>query len=144
MLTFVKGSVALLGDSCHPSVPYAASGAAMAVEDGVVLGRLFGLFSRSGEPKSAIPELLQLYQDVRKERATSVVDLANDNRTLYHMEDGEKQEQRDRDFAAHSYRDKEHFPWIYADYEHCKDLYAFSALESANEGFAKSRFSRRA
>jgi salicylate hydroxylase/6-hydroxynicotinate 3-monooxygenase len=34
-----KGRVALLGDACHPMTPYMASGAAMALEDAVVLAR---------------------------------------------------------------------------------------------------------
>jgi salicylate hydroxylase len=139
---FLQGFVALLGDSCHPSVPYAASGAAMAVEDGIVLGRLIGLFSRCDEPNSSIPDLLQLYQDLRKERATSIVNLANGNQELYEMRDGEQQEQRDREFAEHGCWDKDPFPWAYADYQSCKDLYAFHALGSADEGFAKSWFAK--
>lgn len=114
----------------------------MAVEDGIVLGRLLGLFSRSGESKSAIPELLQLYQDVRKERATAVVNMANDNRKLYHMPDGEEQEKRDREFAEHSWWDQEPFSWRYADSKHCKEMFGFHALGSADDGFAKSKFSK--
>ena len=34
-----KGRVVLLGDACHPMTPYMASGAAMALEDAVVLAR---------------------------------------------------------------------------------------------------------
>lgn len=35
------GRLILLGDSCHPMLPYRAQGAAMAIEDGAVLGALF-------------------------------------------------------------------------------------------------------
>lgn len=140
--TWVRGSVALLGDSCHPSVPYAASGAAMAVEDGIVLGRLLGLFSRSSSSQT-IPDLLKLYQSIRKERATRIVDLANSNRDLYQMDDGPSQQKRDQDFANHSWtNEKELFPWAYGDLEFCKGLYGFDALGSAEEGFAKSGFAR--
>ena len=37
--TWSKGRVVLLGDACHPMTPYMASGAAMALEDAVVLAR---------------------------------------------------------------------------------------------------------
>ena len=36
---WIEGRVVLLGDSCHPMTPYMAQGAAMAMEDAVVLGR---------------------------------------------------------------------------------------------------------
>ncbi|MBC7520213.1 MAG: FAD-dependent monooxygenase [Sandarakinorhabdus sp.] len=37
----VAGPVALLGDAAHPMLPFMGQGAAMAIEDGVVLGRCF-------------------------------------------------------------------------------------------------------
>jgi 2-polyprenyl-6-methoxyphenol hydroxylase-like FAD-dependent oxidoreductase len=37
--TWVQGRVLLLGDACHPMTPYMAQGAAMALEDSVVLAR---------------------------------------------------------------------------------------------------------
>jgi salicylate hydroxylase/6-hydroxynicotinate 3-monooxygenase len=40
--TWSRGRVALLGDACHPMTPYMASGAAMALEDAVVLARCLG------------------------------------------------------------------------------------------------------
>ncbi|KIV86034.1 hypothetical protein PV11_01675 [Exophiala sideris] len=40
LATWTKGSVALLRDACHPTLPYQGQGAAMAVEDGASLGRL--------------------------------------------------------------------------------------------------------
>ena len=36
-----EGRVTLLGDACHPMVPFMAQGACMAIEDAVVLGRAF-------------------------------------------------------------------------------------------------------
>ncbi|WP_108659565.1 FAD-dependent monooxygenase [Acuticoccus kandeliae] len=36
-----KGPLILLGDACHPLLPYMASGAAMAIEDAAVLARCF-------------------------------------------------------------------------------------------------------
>jgi salicylate hydroxylase len=37
----VDGNIALLGDAAHPMLPFMGQGAAMAIEDGVVLGRAF-------------------------------------------------------------------------------------------------------
>ena len=37
---WTRGRVTLLGDACHPMLPYLAQGAAMAIEDAWVLGRL--------------------------------------------------------------------------------------------------------
>jgi salicylate hydroxylase len=37
-----EGCVALLGDAAHPMLPFMAQGAAMAIEDAVVLGRCWG------------------------------------------------------------------------------------------------------
>ncbi len=39
--TWRRGRIVLLGDACHPMTPYMASGAAMALEDAVVLARCF-------------------------------------------------------------------------------------------------------
>jgi 2-polyprenyl-6-methoxyphenol hydroxylase-like FAD-dependent oxidoreductase len=37
LATWVEGNVALMGDACHPTLPYVAQGAAQAVEDAGVL-----------------------------------------------------------------------------------------------------------
>jgi salicylate hydroxylase len=39
--TWISGRIALLGDAAHPMLPFMGQGAAMAIEDGVVLGRAF-------------------------------------------------------------------------------------------------------
>lgn len=115
----------------------------MAVEDGAVLGRLIGLFVASAQDRESLPELLKLYQSVRKERTSTVVRTANENRTLYHMEDGPEQQKRDQDFARHDWDDpNEEFPWAYADLKHSRKLFGFDALESADDAWAKSTFAQ--
>jgi salicylate hydroxylase len=59
---WVQDRVALLGDAAHPMLPFLGLGAAMAIEDAVVLGRAFG---QSQDVRSA----LQVYQSARVERA---------------------------------------------------------------------------
>jgi salicylate hydroxylase len=56
--------VTLLGDACHPMLPFMAQGAGMAIEDGVVLGRcLLG-----NDPEA---ELAQ-YEKARQERTAQI------------------------------------------------------------------------
>jgi salicylate hydroxylase len=59
---WVQDRVALLGDAAHPMLPFLGLGAAMAIEDAVVLGRAYG---QTGDIRSA----LQLYQSARVGRA---------------------------------------------------------------------------
>lgn len=43
-----SGRVVLVGDSCHPMLPYLAAGSNSAMEDGVVLGECLKRVSRCG------------------------------------------------------------------------------------------------
>jgi len=61
--SWVQGHVALLGDAAHPMLPFLGLGAAMAIEDAVVLGRAFG---KTGN----VAEALALYERARVERAS--------------------------------------------------------------------------
>lgn len=63
-----QGRVVLLGDACHPMVPYMAQGAATAIEDGAVLSRC--LDESSG--KADIPEAFRRFEATRKERASKI------------------------------------------------------------------------
>lgn len=71
--------VTLLGDAAHPSLPYLAQGAAMAVEDGAVL-------TRALTESPDIPAALRLYQHNRLARTTRVVEESHANRGLFHLE----------------------------------------------------------
>jgi salicylate hydroxylase/6-hydroxynicotinate 3-monooxygenase len=63
--TWSRGRVALLGDACHAMTPYMASGAAMALEDAVVLARCLGEIGNVGEA-------FRVYEATRKPRASAV------------------------------------------------------------------------
>jgi salicylate hydroxylase/6-hydroxynicotinate 3-monooxygenase len=67
LATWSRGRVVLLGDACHPMTPDAACGAAMALEDAVVLARCFG-DADCESPEAAF----RIYEATRKPR-TSVV-----------------------------------------------------------------------
>lgn len=63
---WVQDRVALLGDAAHPMLPFLGLGAAMAIEDAVVLGRLF---AQVPDPQAA----LALYEHARLERANLIL-----------------------------------------------------------------------
>ncbi len=69
----------LLGDACHPMLPFMAQGAVMAIEDGLVLARCL---ARAGlaDPAAAFRQ----YEDERVERANRCVRAAERNRELFH------------------------------------------------------------
>ena len=69
----------LLGDSVHPTLPYLAQGAAMAIEDAAVLTRALGM--------AEVPDALQIYQRSRIERTTRIMQGSAGNRELFHMRD---------------------------------------------------------
>jgi salicylate hydroxylase len=72
------GRVTLLGDACHPTLPFMAQGAAMAIEDAAVLAGCVAL----GEE---IPECLQRYEDLRRERTARIQNGSRRNATLFHL-----------------------------------------------------------
>jgi salicylate hydroxylase/6-hydroxynicotinate 3-monooxygenase len=69
------GSVVLLGDAAHPMTPYLAQGAAMALEDAIVLARCID----SAGPSSAA---FEQYERIRKDRASRVQQLSGTNPAL--------------------------------------------------------------
>ena len=59
------GRVSLLGDACHPTLPFLAQGANMAIEDGMVLARCLEGY--------AVPEALRRYEAARLDRTSRIV-----------------------------------------------------------------------
>ncbi|KAL4817477.1 hypothetical protein BDW67DRAFT_174679 [Aspergillus spinulosporus] len=94
--TWIRGSVAMIGDACHPMLPYVAQGAAQAVEDAAALGMLLTNITS----KTEIPLALQAYEKSRKERAETVQQSGSTNRITLHFPDGPEQEARDKQVRA--------------------------------------------
>lgn len=93
-----SGTFTLLGDAVHATLPYLASGAGMALEDGAVLGHAFSrVRGRSPEAKRLA---LSVYEKCRRYRTESIVDRGNHQQYLYHINDGEEQKARDAPFKA--------------------------------------------
>lgn len=63
-----QGAITLLGDACHPMMPFMAQGAGQAIEDAVVLARhLHGVIDAA-----QIAPALQGYQQARLERTSQI------------------------------------------------------------------------
>ena len=69
--------VTLLGDACHPMLPFLAQGAVMAMEDGLMLARAL-------DEVSDIVEALQRYQTARIDRTTRAVRGSTENAKRFH------------------------------------------------------------
>lgn len=76
-----KGGCALLGDAAHPTLPFLAQGANLALEDAWVLGDAL-----SGA--KSVAEGLANYQARRHARACKVIAAANGNAWKYHLRFG--------------------------------------------------------
>ncbi|CBX94903.1 similar to salicylate hydroxylase [Plenodomus lingam JN3] len=88
-----QNNLVLIGDSCHPMLPYLAQGANSSIEDGAVLGLLLGPEALGS--KVQLAENLQLFQQLRKSRGEDIVRETFKQRKDFHMRDGPDQERRD-------------------------------------------------
>lgn len=93
--TWGEGRITLLGDACHPMLPFMAQGAAQAIEDAAVLaGSLASI--------DDVPTALRRYEDLRRERTARVQLAARDNEQMFHLPDGPQQQARDSRLAEAS------------------------------------------
>ncbi|KAF5548063.1 FAD binding domain-containing protein [Fusarium phyllophilum] len=153
-----SGALTMLGDSVHATLPYLASGAGMALEDGGVLGLCLAKLTDKS-PASKL-KALAVYESCRRERTEMVVQRGTYNQWIYHLPDGDEQRQRDERFRQYGRWDEEWlsgenpvipqssetgedpFPWRYhgvgrwlLTYDMWKDVdEKFSQLESEANG----------
>jgi salicylate hydroxylase len=95
LATWSKGRVTLLGDACHPMLPYMAQGAAQAIEDGATLAACI-----RGASAKTIEGAINLYETLRKPRTAQIQALARRNSSVFHLPDGPEQRERDARMAA--------------------------------------------
>lgn len=76
-----QGRVTLLGDACHPMLPFMAQGAVMAIEDAYTLAHCLSVGT------TAYPSALQRYEDLRRERTATVQQMSRDNIQFFHNAD---------------------------------------------------------
>lgn len=77
-----RGKAALAGDAAHAMLPFAAQGAAMAIEDAFVLALRLALARDKGE---ALQDGFAAYSASRIRRVRKAVGLANMNCRIYHL-----------------------------------------------------------
>ncbi len=138
----LQGTIALLGDASHPTLPYQGQGAAMAVEDGAILGTLLAklrdtkLPSNPTEKNAKLTDLFRLYEGLRKKRTETNVLGAIHTRHYYHLADGEEQRDRDAQLAGlggKKWQGSCSFNWGDAEYQ--KSLLGFDVLADAERRF---------
>jgi salicylate hydroxylase len=71
------GDVAILGDAAHPTLPFLAQGANLALEDAWVLA--------AAVDRWPLPEALARYQAARRPRVARAISAANGNAVTYHL-----------------------------------------------------------
>lgn len=74
------GRVTLLGDACHPTLPFLAQGAVMAIEDALVLARCLDAH------RADVPGALLRYEGLRAERTARIVRGSADNAKRFHAD----------------------------------------------------------
>ncbi|MEE2689165.1 MAG: FAD-dependent monooxygenase [Pseudomonadota bacterium] len=82
-----QGRVTLLGDACHPMLPFMAQGAVMGLEDAHTLARCL-------QENVDAEEALSRYEELRRERTAVVQRMARDNMSFFHDPDVENLEER--------------------------------------------------
>ncbi|MCJ2877404.1 FAD-dependent monooxygenase [Rhizobium pusense] len=107
-----NGRISLLGDAVHPMVPFLAQGAAMAMEDGYVLGGLLGKY------RDTPVEALRKYEAERRPRANRVQQNSLERAATIHEADPLKRAERNRIYAEMSKANPEQTmhkgEWIYS------------------------------
>ena len=111
-----KGCATLLGDACHPTLPFMAQGAAMAIEDAAVLAGCLKQVQTTQPHK--ISDALQRYENLRKKRTAGIQLGSRRNAKTFHLS-GIKAWLRNRAARA-------------AGASVTNRLYAYDALTAAN------------
>lgn len=114
MESWTKGSVTLLGDACHPMLPFLSQGAAMAIEDGYILGEALALYPED------LSAALSAYEAERLPRTAKVQLEARERGRTYHLPTEEEMAARDAEYARRAKEDPRttgiNTDWVY-DYD---------------------------
>ncbi|KAL1982514.1 hypothetical protein VTN96DRAFT_1239 [Rasamsonia emersonii] len=85
-----SGKVALLGDACHPMMPYMAQGAAQAIEDAACLRAALAAYG-----DESLVKALNVYEKQRAPRADYITKNTRVLQEWWHLYDGPAREKRD-------------------------------------------------
>ncbi len=103
------GRATLLGDACHPTLPFLAQGANMAIEDAMLIARCLEHFG--ADPARA----LKRYEELRVERCTRIVQGSAANTDRFHnpvlADAAEAEAYLDREWAPDKVRLR--YDWLF-------------------------------
>ncbi|HWF29038.1 MAG TPA: FAD-dependent oxidoreductase [Mycobacterium sp.] len=106
--TWLASAIALLGDACHPMLPFMAQGAAQAIEDAGVLAQCLAGGADLGDA-------LRRYEQLRLPRASRIQRLSYDNNVVYHLADGPEQCARDHAMIRGEAFGADALSWLFDD-----------------------------
>jgi salicylate hydroxylase len=108
---WTMGRVTLLGDACHPTLPYLAQGAVMAIEDAVVLGRCMEKY------RDDVATALTRYEQARIDITRRKVLGASSNTTRFHnralADPAQAQAYVDREWSREAILQR--YEWVFTD-----------------------------
>jgi salicylate hydroxylase len=87
------GRVTMMGDACHPMIPFMGQGGAQAIEDAAAITTCL---LKCGDDVAAA---LKLYETVRLPRTARIQNGSWDNKARFHLPDGPAQQARDAQMA---------------------------------------------
>ncbi|RSL49442.1 hypothetical protein CEP53_009146 [Fusarium sp. AF-6] len=129
--TWTQGSVALVGDACHPTLPHLSQGAAMAIEDGSTIAEVL-LQAPDARPET-IARCLKVYELSRKEWTSNLVQMAYMSGRTLHLGEGKAKEERDRMFKEHKSNGAVPDKWASPDVQ--KMIYTNDCVEKVRAEF---------
>jgi salicylate hydroxylase len=106
--TWLAWAIALLGDACHPMLPFMAQGAAQAIEDAGALAQCLAGGADLGDA-------LRRYEQLRLPRASRIQRLSYDNNVVYHLADGPEQRARDDAMLRGEAFGPDTLTWLFQD-----------------------------
>jgi salicylate hydroxylase len=135
-----EGTFIMMGDCCHPMLPYLAQGANSSLEDGAVFGYLLGKVD--GDKKAVqLPRVAELYQKLRKERGELIAKETFKQRNDFHLPDGEEQEARDKLMLSMLGGElRADFPSRWTCPRVQRWLYGYDSYKEVEEGFKANPF----
>jgi salicylate hydroxylase len=99
----------------------------MAIEDGYLLG---SLLSRASFPSPILlADILTLYESLRKSRTTQIVKQSSHYQQIFHMHDGPRQEERDRQLIEYDAEPYDGYPNKWRDPVFQEWLWGYDAEE---------------
>ncbi|OAL54678.1 FAD/NAD(P)-binding domain-containing protein [Pyrenochaeta sp. DS3sAY3a] len=123
-----EATIAFLGDACHPMLPYLAQGAGSSLEDGAALGVLLSTANR----RQDLPEILKLYEQLRKPRSSALQERSKVQRHINHLPNGPEQRARDTLLKQQFDEPLPGYPFYWLDPTQQSFVYSYDVYEEVS------------